>query len=220
MEGVPRFKICGLTRLDDAQLAVEAGAWALGLILWEGSERRCPLPEAERIGRALRRRAEACGVFVNAPLDEVAAVADAVGLTMVQLHGAEGPAYCAEVARRTGAKVVKAVRVRTQADVRGLSRFHTDFHLLDGFRADRRGGTGEAFDWELAARHRSPVPLILSGGLTPENVGAAIAAARPFAVDVASGTESSPGRKDPAKLLAFAAAVRDAARPPRVEVSP
>jgi phosphoribosylanthranilate isomerase len=220
VEGAPRFKICGLTRLDDARLAVEAGAWAIGLIFWEGSERRCPLPEAERISRALRRRAEVCGVFVNAPLDEVAAVSDAVGLTMVQLHGDEGPAFCAEVARRTGAKVVKAVRARTRADVQDLSRFHTDFHMLDTFRPGRPGGTGEAFDWELAARHRSPVPLILSGGLTPENVGAAIAAARPFAVDVASGTESSPGRKDPAKLLAFAAAVRDAARPPGVEVSP
>jgi phosphoribosylanthranilate isomerase len=220
VEGPPRFKICGLTRLDDARLAVEAGAWAIGLILWEGSERRCPLPEAERIGRALRRRAKVCGVFVNASLDEVAAVADAVGLTMVQLHGDEGPAFCAEVARRTGAKVVKAARVRTQADVRDLARFHTDFHLLDTFRADRRGGTGEAFDWELAASRRSSVPLILSGGLTPENVGDAIAAARPFAVDVASGTEASPGRKDPAKLLAFAAAVRGAARPPGAKVPP
>jgi phosphoribosylanthranilate isomerase len=220
VEGAPRFKICGLTRLDDARLAVEAGAWAIGLILWEGSERRCELPEAERISRALRRRAEVCGVFVNAPLDEVAAVADAVGLTMVQLHGDEGPAFCAEVARRTGAKVVKAARVRTGADVRDLSRFHTDYHLLDTFRPDRRGGTGEAFDWELAAARRSPVPLILSGGLTPENVAAAIAAARPFAVDVASGTEASPGRKDPEKLLAFAAAVRAAARPPGVEVAP
>jgi len=220
VEGAPRFKICGLTRLDDAQLAVEAGAWAIGLILWAGSERRCALPDAERISRSLRRRAEVCGVFVNAPLDEVAAVADAVGLTMVQLHGDEGPAFCAEVRRRTGAKVVKAARVRTQADVQDLSRFHTDFHLLDTFRPDRRGGTGEAFDWELAARRRSTVPLILSGGLTPENVGGAIAAAHPFAVDVASGTEASPGRKDPAKLLAFAEAVRDAARPQRVEVSP
>jgi phosphoribosylanthranilate isomerase len=209
----PRFKICGLTRLEDAQLAVEAGAWAIGLILWPGSERRCPLPEAQRIGRALRRRAEVCGVFVNAPLDEVAAVADGVGLTMVQLHGDEGPAFCAEVARRTGARVIKAARVRSNADVQALSRFHTDFHLLDTFRPDRWGGTGEAFDWELAAQHRADVPLILSGGLTPENVAEAIAATRPFAVDVASGTEASPGRKDPGKLLAFAAAVRGSASP-------
>ena len=206
----PRFKICGLTSLDDARLAVEAGAWALGLILWPGSPRRCDLEEAGRIASALRRQAEVCGVFVNAHLDEVVGVADGVGLTMVQLHGDEGPAYCAEVARRTGAKVMKATSVRTGADLRALERFHTDFHLLDAHRAGMRGGTGETFDWELVGARRSSVPFVLSGGLTPENVGEAIAATSPFAVDTASGTEASPGRKDPAKVEAFAAAVRAA----------
>jgi phosphoribosylanthranilate isomerase len=205
----PRFKICGLTRLEDAELAVEVGAWALGLILWDRSPRRCGLPEAERIARTLRRRAEVCGVFVNATLDEVAGAADALGLTMVQLHGDEGPAFCAEIARRTGAKVVKAARVRSGADVQALARFHTDFHLLDAHRAGRPGGTGETFDWRLAAARRSSVPLVLSGGLTPDNVAAAIAAVRPFAVDTASGTEAAPGVKDPAKVRAFAAAVQD-----------
>jgi phosphoribosylanthranilate isomerase len=207
VEHAPRFKICGLTRLQDAELAVELGAWALGVILWEGSERRCPFPEAERITRTLRRRAEVCGVFVNATLDELAGATDALGLTMVQLHGDEGPAYCAEVARRTGAKVVKAARARSGADVQALQRFHTDFHMLDTHRAGHYGGTGETFDWELAAARRSDVPLILSGGLRPENVAAAIAAVRPFAVDTAGGTEASPGVKDPEKLRAFAAAV-------------
>ena len=89
MADAPRFKICGLTRLEDAELAVEAGAWALGVILWDGSERRCPFPEAERIARTLRRRTEVCGVFVNATLDEVAGLVDGLGLTMVQLHGDE-----------------------------------------------------------------------------------------------------------------------------------
>jgi phosphoribosylanthranilate isomerase len=206
----PRFKICGLTTLDDARLAVEAGAWALGLILWPGSPRRCDLDEAGRIASSLRRRAEVCGVFVNAHLDELVGVADGIGLTMVQLHGEEGPAYCAEVARRTGAKVMKATSVRTGADLRALERFHTDFHLLDAHRAGMRGGTGETFDWELVGARRSSVPFVLSGGLTPENVGEAIAATGPFAVDTASGTEASPGRKDPAKVEAFAAAVRSA----------
>ena len=209
----PRIKICGLTRLDDAERAVEAGAWALGLILWEGSPRRCPLPAAERIAATLRRRAEICGVFVNAPLDEVAAVADGVGLTMVQLHGDEGPAYCAEVARRTGAKVMKAARVRTGADIAGLERFHTDLHLLDAHLAGHYGGTGETFDWDLVRRRRSAVPLVLSGGLTPGNVGAAVAATRPFAVDTASGTEARPGVKDPEKVRAFVAAAQAAAAP-------
>ena len=209
----PRIKICGLTRLDDAERAVEAGAWALGLILWAGSPRRCPLPAAERIAGTLRRRAEICGVFVNAPLDEVAAVADGVGLTIVQLHGDEGPAYCAEVARRTGAKVMKAARVRTGADVRALEVFHTDLHLLDAHLAGHYGGTGETFDWDLVRRRRSAVPLVLSGGLTPANVGEAVAATRPFAVDTASGTEARPGVKDPEKVRAFIAAAQAAAAP-------
>jgi len=201
------MKICGLTRLDDAELAVESGAWALGLILWPGSPRRCPLPAAERISASLRRRAEICGVFVNAPLDEVTATADAVGLTMVQLHGDEGPAYCAEVARRTGAKVAKAARVHSGADVVALEPFHTDFHLLDTHVPGRFGGTGETFDWELVGRRRTDIPFILSGGLTPGNVADAIGATHPFAVDTASGTEARPGVKDPEKVRAFAAAV-------------
>jgi phosphoribosylanthranilate isomerase len=203
----PRIKICGITGLDDAKRAVEAGAWALGVILFPGSPRRCALPAAERIAAALRRQAEICGVFVNAPLDEVTGTADGVGLTMIQLHGDEGPAYCAEVARRTGAKVMKAARVRTGADVAAIERFHTDYHLLDAHQPGRWGGTGETFDWELVGQRRTSVPFVLSGGLTPENVGAAIAATRPFAVDTASGTESRPGVKDPEKLRAFAAAV-------------
>jgi phosphoribosylanthranilate isomerase len=210
----PRIKFCGITSLDDARLAVEAGAWALGVIFFPGSPRRCEVPEAELIARTLRRRAEICGVFVNAALDEVAAVADGVGLTMVQLHGDEGPAYCAEVARRTGAKVMKAARVRTGADVAALERFHTDLHLLDAHQPGRRGGTGETFDWELVRRRRTDVPFVLSGGLSPDNVAAAIEATHPYAVDTASGTEARPGVKDPEKLQAFAAAVASTAPAP------
>jgi phosphoribosylanthranilate isomerase len=202
----PRIKICGLTGLDDAQRAVEAGAWALGLILFPGSPRRCALPAAERISATLRRQAEICGVFVNAPLAEVTGLADGLGLSMVQLHGDEGPAYCSEVARRTGAKVIKAARVRGGADINALEAFHTDFHLLDAHQPGRYGGTGETFDWELVRRRRTATPFILSGGLTPENVAEAIEATHPFAVDTASGTEARPGVKDPEKLRAFAAA--------------
>jgi len=206
-----RVKICGNTNLADATHAVELGAWALGLIFYERSPRSCRIAEAEAIAASLRRRAELCGVFVNATLDRVARLADRLGLTMLQLHGDEGPAYCAEVARRTGCKVAKAVRVRTRADIRGLEAFHTDFHLLDSYDRDLRGGTGAPFDWELVRRRRGGVPIILSGGLTPENVGQAIAATRPFAVDVASGLEAEPGRKDPARLEAFFDAVRHSA---------
>jgi phosphoribosylanthranilate isomerase len=203
----PRIKLCGITRLDDALLAVEAGAWAVGCILWPQSPRMCDSAEAARIAAAARRRALVCGVFVNQHLDEVTELVDALGLTMVQLHGDEGPAYCGEVARRTGAKVMKAASVRTGADVQALAAFHTDYHMLDAHRPGLRGGTGETFDWQLVRARRSTVPLVLSGGLTPDNVAAAIAATHPFAVDTASGTEAAPGVKDPAKVAAFVEAV-------------
>lgn len=205
-----KVKFCGVTTLDDARLARDAGAWAIGLIFWPGSPRSCDPAVATEIAAALKRRIEIVGVFVNPTLDELARTADAVGLTIVQLHGDEGPSFCAEAARRTGCQVIKAVRVRSGADIQALVRFHTEYHLLDSYVAGRRGGSGEAFDWELARAHRGEVPVILSGGLTPDNVAGAIAAVRPFAVDVASGVEAVPGRKDPAKLRAFAEAVRAA----------
>ncbi len=205
----PRIKICGITNLDDAELAVEAGVWAIGLNLWDGSVRRCDPDEAQVIARSLQRRVEVCGVFVNAPLDEVAAAVDTMALTMVQLHGDEGPSYCDEIARRTGAKVIKAGRVGTLADLRDVERFHhVDYHLLDTRREGQVGGTGETWDWSLVGRRHSKVPLILSGGLNADNVAEAITVVRPFAVDVASGIEASPGIKDPDMLLAFTAAVR------------
>ena len=207
----PRIKLCGITSRDDALLAVDAGAWAVGCILWPASPRVCDPAEAARIAAAVRRRAHVCGVFVNATLDHVAGMVDGIGLTMVQLHGDEGPAFCSEVARRTGAKVVKAAAVRGLADIRALETFHTDYHLLDAHRPGMRGGTGETFDWELVRTRRSKIPLVLSGGLSPENVAEAIVAVHPFAVDTASGTEASPGVKDPAKVAAFVEAVRSTA---------
>jgi phosphoribosylanthranilate isomerase len=134
----------------------------------------------------------------------------------VQLHGDEGPAYCAEAARRTGARVIKAAQVSAEGDIRALQRFHVDYHLLDASpRSPRagglRGGTGETFDWDLLRARRSSVPLILSGGLHPGNVAGAVAVAAPYAVDTASGTEAAPGHKDPDKLAAFFDAVRGAA---------
>jgi len=209
-----KIKFCGITELDDAERAVAIGAWAVGLNFWPGSPRRCNPDSAAEIAAAIKRRVEVAGVFVNATLDRVAEIADGVGLTIVQLHGDEGPAYCSEVARRTGCKVIKAVRVRSGADVQALSSFHTDYHLLDSYTAGVPGGTGETFAWEIARAHRATVPMILSGGLTPDNVGDAIAAVRPFAVDVASGVERAPGVKDPDKLQAFADAVRAAAAIP------
>jgi phosphoribosylanthranilate isomerase len=202
--------MCGVSDPADARRVADLGAWALGMIFWPQSPRACSIEAAETIGGELQRRLKLVGVFVNATLDEVAATADRCHLTMVQLHGDEGPAYCREVARRTGAKVMKAARVRNAAQVHDLQRFYTDFHLLDAYSPRTPGGTGETFDWELARLHPSKPPVVLSGGLDADNVGAAIEAARPFAVDVASGTEAAPGRKDPEKLSAFVRAVESA----------
>jgi phosphoribosylanthranilate isomerase len=202
-----RVKLCGITNGDDARLAVGHGAWAIGMIFWPGSPRRCELDDAEAIGAELRRELELVGVFVNATLDEVADTAERASLSLLQLHGDEGPAYCREAARRTGCRVMKASRVRGSADVNALRAFHTDFHLLDAYVPGTPGGTGESFNWELARRHRGPVHVVLSGGLNPDNVGQAIEAAGPFAVDTASGTEAEPGRKDPDKVTAFFLAV-------------
>jgi phosphoribosylanthranilate isomerase len=202
-----RIKFCGITNLDDADAAVEVGAWALGMILWPGSARRCRTAEAARIAAVHRRRVELVGVFVNPTLDHVVTAADEIGLTMLQFHGDEGPAFCAEAARRSGCRVIKAARVRSGAEIQALAPFHTDFHLLDTYVDGVPGGTGETFAWELARRHLGRIPVILAGGLTADNVGEAIATVHPYAVDVAGGTESAPGIKDHDKLRAFAAAV-------------
>ncbi len=207
----PKIKICGVTSVEDAERARAAGAWAIGLNFWPHSRRRCDLDEAIEIAAALRRRAEIVGVFVNPKLETITEIAEAVGLTMLQLHGDEGPAFCAEAGRRTGCRVIKAMRVHSGADIQALAPFHTDFHLLDSYSPGQRGGTGETFSWALARGHLGSIPLILSGGLTSSNVAEAIAAVHPYAVDVASGVELSPGRKNPNELEAFAAAVASTA---------
>jgi phosphoribosylanthranilate isomerase len=204
-------KICGITRAEDAELAASLGAWAIGFNFWPGSKRRCDPAVAAGIARALRRQVEPVGVFVNPALDEVVRVAEGVGLTHVQLHGDEGPSFCTAVAERTGARVIKALRIASGADIRDAARFHTDFHMFDAAAGSAYGGTGRTFDWRLVEQRRSSVPLILSGGLTPENVAEGIAAVRPWGVDVASGVEASTGVKDPERMRAFMAAASRAA---------
>jgi phosphoribosylanthranilate isomerase len=207
-----RVKICGITTPGDAKLAVDAGAWAIGLIFAQPSPRRCDVGVASEIGRTMRRQVEVAGVFRNSPLDEVVELADLCSLTMVQLHGDEGPTYCAEAAHRTGLKVIKAARVRDRASVQALRAFRVavDYHLLDAFVEGVPGGTGQTFRWDLA-KERGPGPaLILSGGITADNVSEAIAGVHPYAVDSASGTEASPGVKDPAKVTALMRAVEQA----------
>lgn len=188
--------------------------------MWEGSARRCEQSDARAIATRFHREAEICGVYVNPTLDEVAGQVDALGFTMVQLHGDEGPSFCEELRRRTGAKVIKAIQVVSGEQFNDLERFHhVDYHLLDTDHPDLRGGTGESWDWSLAAGRHSKIPLILSGGLTVTNVAEAIDVVHPFAVDTASGTEASPGIKDAAKLVAFFDAVASTAPATTAEVT-
>jgi phosphoribosylanthranilate isomerase len=202
-----RIKVCGMTSIDDASHAADLGAWAIGLIHHPESPRFVEPELAEEIGAALKRRCEVAGVFVNSPMDEVVRAAEREELTILQLQGDEGPSFCSEAARRTGAKVMKAFRVSSAADVQAAEAYRTDLHLFDAHRKGVPGGTGESFDWELLAGRRSQVPMVLAGGLTPENVSGAIDIAHPYAVDVVSGVEAEPGVKDPAKVEAFFEAV-------------
>jgi phosphoribosylanthranilate isomerase len=198
-----RVKFCGITNLDDAAEGVRLGAWAIGLIHFHGSPRNVDPAAAAEIAAAFRRKCEVVGVFVNPTLDEVTRAVEDEGLTMVQLNGAEGASFCAEVKRRTGLRVAKAIHVASAADVHAAEAYRTDFHLFDRRAKGAWGGTGRTFDWELLRDHRSEVPAILAGGLRPDNVAAAIATARPYAVDVASGVEAEPGRKDHKAMAAF-----------------
>jgi phosphoribosylanthranilate isomerase len=204
-----KVKFCGITNADDGELAVKLGAWAVGLNMWPGSKRYVELAAAAELGELLKRRTAVVGVFCNQTLDEVVGAAEVASLSMLQFHGDEGPVFCQEAARRTGCKVIKAARIRGGEDLQALAAFRTDYHLVDSYVPGVPGGSGETFAWELLAGRRSKVPLILAGGLTPENVAEAVALTRPFAVDVASGVEGSgnPRRKDPQKMADFAWAV-------------
>jgi phosphoribosylanthranilate isomerase len=208
-----RVKFCGITNLDDAAEGVRLGAWAIGLIHYPESPRFCEPAEAAAIAAAFRRKCEVVGVFVNAELDEIAGAVEDEGLTMVQLNGEEGPSFCAEIARRAGVKVIKAIHVASAADIHAAEAFRTDFHLFDRRGNGLWGGSGESFDWSLLASHGSEVPAMVAGGLRPDNVAEAIAVTHPYAVDVASGVESEPGRKDHAAMTAFFEAAQAAGVP-------
>ena len=204
-----RVKICGITAWDDARLSVDLGASALGFNFYPPSPRAISPADAWNIIRRLPPFVEAVGVFVNWPPLVVNALARALRLHTVQLHGAELPEEVDALARTH--RVIKAVQVKRGFRPASLSRFrHADGILLDGFARGLHGGTGHTVDWNLARAARRYGRIILAGGLTPENIGEAIRVAEPYAVDVASGVEARPGRKDPARLRALFAAVESA----------
>lgn len=200
-------KICGITNCDDALAAVQFGARALGFVFHHPSPRNIEVERAGAIIRELPPFVAAVGLFVNPSDAQVKAVLAATPLDLLQFHGEESPESCA----RFGLPFLKAVRVRPGMD---LLQYALGFSgakalLLDAFVEGRHGGTGVAFDWNLIPAGL-PLPVIVSGGLKPENVGAAIRRLRPYAVDVSSGVEARPGVKDHARLAAFMQGVRDA----------
>ncbi len=200
-----RVKICGITNLADAQAAIAAGADALGFNFYEKSPRYLTVPAAAEISRQLPPFVMRVGVFVNAPEDLVMrAIADS-GLSFLQFHGDEPPEFCTQF----GLMSMKAFRIRDAASLQELPKFQTDAWLLDAFSPEAPGGTGEKFNWDLAIEaQKLGKPIFLAGGLTPENVADAVSRVRPFGVDVASGVESAPGKKDQQKVKDFIAAVR------------
>ncbi len=194
-----RVKICGITNWADARLAIDAGADALGFNFYPPSPRCVTPAQAWGIIRRLPPFVEAVGVFVDWLPDAIEALARAVGLSAIQLHGDEWPAVVANLA--ASRPVIKAFRVRRGFQPATLARYRrASAFLLDGFRQGLRGGTGEQFDWRIARRAHRYGRIILAGGLGPENVAQAIDEVRPFAIDVCSGIEARPGKKDPGRL--------------------
>jgi phosphoribosylanthranilate isomerase len=204
-----KVKICGITNWTDARRAVEAGADFLGFNFYPKSSRYIAPAAARRIVQRLPEGVASVGVFVNEPEPEMLAIARRVGLDYVQLHGDETAEMVSRI--RRSFRVIKAIRVRDSFRVSQLGNFkQASSILLDGFDAHSRGGTGKSFNWKLAKSAGRKRQIFLAGGLTPENAAEAVSAARPFAIDVCSGVESRPGKKDAARMRALIAAVRPA----------
>lgn len=202
-----KVKICGITNWTDARHAVESGADFLGFNFYRGSSRYIAPAKARRIIEKLPNRILAVGVFVNAKEEEIREIARSVGLDQLQLHGDESPDLVARLGRRL--PVIKALRVKKPFRTSELKRFErASAILLDAFDSRSRGGTGKTFDWKIAKHAAAKGRVFLAGGLNPENVRDAIRAAHPYAVDICSGVESVPGKKDPERVKALIEAVR------------
>jgi phosphoribosylanthranilate isomerase len=202
-----KVKICGITNLPDGLAAAEAGADALGFMFYEQSPRNISVEAASGLASQLPPFVLKVGVFVNAPEDLVVRAIRECGLNLLQFHGDEAPDYCLKF----GLMSMKAFRVRDAGSLQALRGYQTDAWLLDAYTPDKPGGTGETFNWDLALEAQGwGRPIFLAGGLTPGNVAEAVRRARPYGVDVSSGVEAAPGRKDLAKVIAFIRAAKAA----------
>lgn len=204
-----RIKICGITNVDDGLLAAELGADALGFVFAESPRRVTPVMAGEVIERLPPLIAKV-GVFANERKTVVSEIAAVCGLDVLQFHGDEPPEYCA----RFRGKVIKAIRVRGPESLAGLEAYAgaVDAFLLDAHVEGSLGGTGRTFDWDVAAKAKRYGPIILSGGLTPANVGEAVGRVRPYGVDVSTGVEERPGKKNGERMSMFCQKVREAER--------
>lgn len=200
-----RVKICGITSVADGLAAAEAGADMIGLMFYERSPRHVSFERAAEISRAVSPLIVKVGVFVNPDEDTVMRAISDCGVSLLQFHGEETPAFCTQF----GTMNMKAFRVRDAGSLLALPDYPTDAYLLDAYSPDAHGGTGAKFNWDLAIEAKQHgKPIFLAGGLTPANVGEAVEQVQPFGVDVSSGVESAPGKKDPAKVQAFIAAAK------------
>jgi phosphoribosylanthranilate isomerase len=202
-----KVKICGITNAEDAQAAVNAGADLIGLVFADESPRRVTVEQAAAIARIVPPFVVRVGLFVNAPAELVMEAIGACGLQLLQFHGEETPEYC----RQFGAMSMKAFRVKGAETIQTLPSYTTDAWMLDAYVPGQHGGTGHSFNWDLAVEAvKLGRPVFLAGGLTPENVGEAIRKVQPYGVDVSSGVELAPGKKDHTKVRAFIEAAKSA----------
>jgi phosphoribosylanthranilate isomerase len=199
-----RIKICGIRSLEEARLAQELGVDALGFNFWEPSPRYIDPADAMRIVRELNPFVASVGVFVNQPADRVREIHEQIGLSAVQLHGDESPDYCSSLAPL---KAIKAFRIRGGFDPASVKSYPVTAVLLDAGVPGYFGGTGQSFDWRVALDVKQYAPVALAGGLTAQNVAEAVRGVRPWAIDVCSGVETEPGRKDFEKMKRFMAEV-------------
>lgn len=194
-----KVKICGITSLEDARAAVDAGADALGFVFYDKSPRNINPDVAARIIAKLPPFVQTVGLFVNEEPEKVNWTADYCGIDVVQLHGDETPEECLEINRR----VIKAFRIKDIVSIEPMGKYQVSGYLLDAWSPDHFGGTGKSFNWEMARAARQYGRIILAGGLSPENVTEAVTVVQPYAVDVSSGLESAPGKKDLNRMREF-----------------
>ena len=203
-----KIKICGITNNEDAQVAVEAGVDALGFVFYRNSPRFVEPKVAQQIIAQLPPFIFCVGVFVNETMEMIRHTMDECGLTFAQLHGDETPSYCKTLAR----PVLRALRLRDRVSLLSIAEYQGRFgvkgFVIDAFSESAYGGTGKVVDWKLGAEAAKVFPILLAGGLTPDNVQQAIHHVQPYGVDVSSGIEAHPGKKDPIKIQAFVRAVR------------